>query len=1346
MPLIPPAVDRNTKRLLDLEQRLEAADEEGLLVLQAEIHDLLVDQRSVLTSSELDFFLQLAMLFLAARLGSLLGPARGQRYKIALLVHSADHGVMVIKPLFYSSGGCVAIQPTVAIDPAAPNGGRDTRIGQTGVSLLTGEFIYCSQFEACGVPTCPQYITIEGAAGLPTMSSLCIPILHDMRKRAQEFSAKLGEAMRCSREHTCSPPSLGEELERGSRLPIGVLNLESDGPRFDTASCKRFLADRGVLDVLERIRQALKKHQQDRDRYKTLKTCASLFDLSQHNLVRRQAYEALLEEISALAGDADATLHIRELRSERDRFRAVRLVEGVGANFRGFLINDRQSLEHGLIGKAFRGRAVHYPAATIDELSAVGSPEYKQLMPATRLNLAVPVPEADDPDRVAGVVNIEWDERSLAGQRRPDETVEAFIARKSPALQRAAQYFSLAINHFNVDEGTDGAAKPPALDELRDESDRRVSLSYYVAEVVETVDKLAKEGNLAAVESLGFLQEIIDAAGYHLSFDRPIQFILTLNRLATRDGGAVLELVGRPHGGRWLGAPPAIRPLQLTAESVIALAARRRAPVFGEVRDGWLHPDPPLGGDAPAAAGPVRYLDVGGGGFHAVYEVAVPILFGDELYGVLDFEQFLRAKPEPSWREQHLPGLRLTPKQLDGFLEWVDAIAFCIAYADDLLHVLRLDEHERTAFDSLRRLVAQIVANVQLPAKTAQSLATKYLHQLTSVDLRRVHPLRQDGEPEAGEDEPPSFAIEAGDLTYPMRHRGYLRGLVEFTPLSDAEPPNDSLFPGGRQSETVEMVLRFFSAYQTAVSLSTKLVDEPDDSFVRWLDTARDALEREAELVPADADPGTFIEQLFDRVHGALGLGLSERYGWYLYGCRFDGERGMTVLTPGPPGRRRISMNTREMRGLLKSIERDGGGLAGLARMMASGQLIGREHFRRAFAGPEPDLEALRAVLEERYRLALPHLRPDEATLRAVLVEILGDEPYEAPSAERPPETSITLRAWAQGEVLSFPDIARNPYRADHAALDWLFRKASYAIISVPLRLAERTVGVLNLLRRRDRYDDANFFKGNEVEHARRFGQWIDERLAEGLEVLPLRAVPRPLPAPVERVAEHGPALHKIVERLAGLIAEAGRRLPHEPPEVVLVVTPFAEHPVQLEEIVRPILPDSAWAYSSDPELGWEALRDRVPGRPVAVFYPLENADSDRLFERLLLDLLGARPSLLVLVVSEERRADLEQVIPKRLNLRATLEHVERLEENWAFFREHFGWPVAEADAPPALVSVLLRRGENPWNLERFKELCAAEGVSIKARWQRFIHLERQGGGNRPSRDLLVFDRAIGSR
>lgn len=1336
MPIVAPPVDRNTQALLDFERRFAAAETVADRVrISEEILGQIRDTRSVLTSSELDYFLQLAMLYFASVLKAFAPETGPTPYKIALLQHSPDHKVMVVKPLFYSSGRCVAIQPTVATEPT----GEATKIGQTGVSLQKGEFIYCRKF---GHENCEQYVGIQGADGAKTRVTLCVPISSELREGALEFLTRIDDAAVCSISPTCAPLiAIGATPPKLPR-PIAVLDIESNDDSFGTEACRAFLSNDRVLDVLERTYRVLERYKQERGQYKTLKACAALFDLSQHNLVRRQAYEALLDRISAIAGGADVTLHLRDLGKEEDATRAIRLVEGVGRNVRGLLMNDRQATDHGLIGRAFAGKVEWYSSEEIRKLSESGSASYKQLMPATLLNLAIPLPETqDDPQAVVAVVNIEWDAQALRSDCVEPESQARFVEAKKPALLRACQYFSLAVNHYNLEERHGrGLNRAEAL-HLQEESDRRLSLSFHVAQALDEIERYARENAQEKLRRLDFLQGIIDAAGYHLNLERKTQFSLTLHRFE-KDSNRLM-LVGTPHGLRWQEGSSSLplKEIDLAApRSVVAFVAAHRRLVSGCVHEGALYVDPEIGELPPSLPPNIPYLPIEG--YFSVYEVAVPVAFGSELLGVLNFEKYLRDTPQQGWTPEEDEQIRLTPRQIDGFREWADAIALCIAFANDLAGrtASAAAGGDREELDHLRCLVAQIIANVKLPPETVKRLAEKYLRALTPFEAVHVHILDRNGEERAPQPviapEPnPSSALEI----YPMRHQGYLYGYVgiDATPEHAERGETHALFPGGPGSETASMALRFFSAYQTAVELSTQYANEADDSFVQWLDAAVRHLKSEEGDSKDQDDPGKFLHKTFARVHQALLKGLEpgrtdSNYGWYLYESRYDPEKKITTLEPGPLKQRWVFMQTREMTILREKVRREGDGLGGLARVLAqTHQLKNRAYLAPLFAGAEPDLEALQKALESRFDLELSESRFDDLVLDRIFTELLGDEPYQIPDgqgARAADRFSITLYAWEHDRTQCFPDIGRNPFRGDHPALEWFFSETPYAIISVPIRLDGEKIGILNLLRRRHRTNDFKFFKSLEISRAAAFADQIGGLLKSGLHVQNL------LIAKSDSIPdgeEYGPAITQLSSYLRARLA-----LPAERPIKTLLITPVADQPPLFERIFD--------------RLPWTVLRPTdayhvktlfadVAGEAVVIFYPLPpGAD----FIEEYLRLIDCGPSHLILATSPKHLGELHKLLD--MPGHSFLHEVsadEILEANWEHFLSHFGATSGDWPGKPAAIKVLLRTGTNPWNLEHFKRANAGQSLKIGQAWDRLMDLQENGRAPRPTRELLLLNR-----
>src|SRR5205814_1983194 len=148
------------------------------------------------------------------------------------------------------------------------------------------------------------------------------------------------------------------------------------------------------------------------------------------------------------------------------------------------------------------------------------------LMPDTVLNMALAVPAADG-GRPLAVLNIEWDREALAraAVSRTEDDAEQYINGVLPTLRRIADYLGLVIEHFGEDDAL--RENGDNLDNLREESDRRLWLSYHVGA---SLKKLESEGS-GPRQQPDFLGEIIHGAGYLLNAKRDLQFYLSYRRL-----------------------------------------------------------------------------------------------------------------------------------------------------------------------------------------------------------------------------------------------------------------------------------------------------------------------------------------------------------------------------------------------------------------------------------------------------------------------------------------------------------------------------------------------------------------------------------------------------------------------------------------------------------------------------------------------------------------------------------------------------------------------------------------------------------------------------------------------
>ena len=323
--------DAGTRKLLSLEQRLfDEEDTDSYGRTREEIRRRVLATSFVRTSSELDEFLQLAMLYVVTLLPYKAEDGKALTYKVGLAIHSPRHDVLLVKPSFYYRGRCAALHPTTSLSRESLSSARP--IGQTGLSFLSNRPILCTRFDDSN--PCPQYIHLRSHNSLRTTASLCIPLTATMDRTLARLAEASDACNSCSENcdvslRVADLVAVVGQAAPDSDQPSAVLDVEFHEAALPLSRRLQFVRDPSVSKVLGHVHRTLIQHQRERDRYWTLKACTSLFDLAHHNFSARGAYELLLRQVSMICGGADVTLHVRDLEM-KDQDRCIRLVVPCG--------------------------------------------------------------------------------------------------------------------------------------------------------------------------------------------------------------------------------------------------------------------------------------------------------------------------------------------------------------------------------------------------------------------------------------------------------------------------------------------------------------------------------------------------------------------------------------------------------------------------------------------------------------------------------------------------------------------------------------------------------------------------------------------------------------------------------------------------------------------------------------------------------------------------------------------------------------------------------------------------------------------------------------------------------
>jgi hypothetical protein len=1297
---------RVEKRLLELDRQVPAnhGDLDSLL---HEIYQRIESSPSVRTGREVDELLQFSMLYLAARLHFHFRTAAKTRFKISTSVYNCEHNLFVMKPSYYFPGRCTIRHPTIFLNQPAAAGSTDDAtqpygydVGLSGLALASGKVLHCTSIQAApGRDSCPYHIPLD----LRSESALSVPLAMDLAEALGHF-ARAGAARDGRTTHCCQCPGTVHTFPRREHHgpTYGVLNIDCDTTELQLAKAQEILADAEVRHVLELMTARLSGYLADRAAYSVLRNCTALFQLSQHTLEARQAYVALLGEVSAMCDGADVTLHLRDMFDPGDESRSVKLVAGFGPRFQGFLIGERYG--DGLVGDAMRDG--QFKSLDNDEIktSLGGNPQYsyRLLIPGTVLNAVAPI---HFHTRVIGAINIEWDKRHFAAAG-PAAT-NLYLAARQAAIERVAQYFALVIDYF--DDRDNQRLKPPA--ELagqpayvrRSTSCQRI-LAYYVESALDQIDQAAEPDRRRDPHAWcpflePSLRDLIDAAGYFLTFENKHRILASV-RYRTGDGAdGNLDLVCAHGFNRKILAdvardPTPGGPIPIEAgESVLGTCAVLGIAIFGRIEDNaFLVPDPLCLECAPVAdreflRRPIKYKPAGP---QPVYEVGVPLVFGGKVLGTFDFELFSFTRPHPqrsNGEGAQTPAPALAGHELEPFLKWARAITFCIAYAEDAgdVHLAkgRLEAPHLAAFRRCQRLCAQIVANVPIPHELLVPIASEYLRGL--IPLGKLE-LKRGGAAEATTDHGSDPLTSTRELWW----RGDRRGTVTMTLGAETTPPY-SVFPERcLTTGTSLLAQRFIAAFYTAALVPERNSEFDARVFTGVLDLVRASFVEQVDaMLAADQgrrSPHALIDTLFKTLHEALLRHLPEGsrgettrqanpHGWFLYLAQHDGKD--TVLRCGQPFARWVAMSTEEMRYLVSRV------LGNPDREQVFAEILGLE-----------EAQTLLGAWRAQCHTASYNVEYIEEIFKEALA--LRGRPYDPEQDHGPSITAETVR---RKKVVSVIDLNRSPVRSQRVR-EWFFGDAAYSIVSAPISLADRVIGVLQIFRRREAIDDLRFFKNAEIDAVASLAKAVEDAAAEQVRCLHV-----PVLRSIDATRSFTPQIEALGKRVKERLSRRQVRL--------LVSCDFLAEESLLTAFLEHYIGPCQERMSTDELAGHETIRiekmTHKEGEVVCILHTSRGRLTKSMRERLAALTGPGGPAALILFVARADEQAAIDVLPEPAFVRQEQDADEDL------LRVAFGVAEGQENLERESIGILLRPA-GPYSLSRLAEQCGTEEGAVRNR------------------------------
>jgi hypothetical protein len=1311
-----PRHDDFTRKLLEHEAKLSSA------LRQEELEGVLERIRDITfvgTSKDLDNFLQLCMLFVTSQFYLKYG--KEVYATVTVFNRHRQDPLLHIKPCFYGVGQCQVQDPTIPlIDTAGP-------IGISGLSFLSGAPLVCGD-----LPNCKHYIKLSGTS---PQSALCVPLMTNLPAAIEKFIPQFNEprtkhpACVCGRsaEADCAvaPDALTDRV-RGviDRGTYGLINLESGSDIFWPAKCADFFSktkEPEFWEVVDKMVAVLAQLDNARRPYLVANMISSVNLLSQHNLDPRGAYKALLNEVSKMCNGADATLHLRDLFLDdvKDKARCLRLVVGVGRNFRGFLINERYGLGEGLVGQCVAEKTpLTANEKQIREAMAHGGEgpdgvKFKRLMPATIFNAAMPIFF----ERMCiGALNIEWDAASLVSVADHND----YFRTLEPFLIRVCAYLSQVIDYFD-DLMLPQLRTPPPDEPLTESIDgphdyfksHRLLMGYYVRTFLDNA--ILKGPTIPAEAEVLALQDIVDAAGYHLSgtMNERIQFSVRrwVKNDPPDDDGELKMLVH--HGYESEGESVAIK---IAEGTVLGRCVKEGWPLFGEVvgtdddrlleletllKRPEMFPDIPDGryGVRP---GNIRFRGAKKRDKTSLYECAAPLIFGTMVFGAIDYEIFIlgdihnrRKDPRRKYEVNYL-----------AILEWARAIAFCLAHVQDRrAGNNELNERQIVNYENFKRLCSQVVANVPMDLNDTFDLTFDYYKDF--LPIAQAYLLKPNAGPDSGEDAffyPPSGFRSTEHREQLREHLRWQwarpteadekdrqeegRKRSDFVPLSDRCELLGGLLVV-RPTEVVRIGQPAFTetASRHAVRRLMKLLAGHCANIIKgdkWHkqraekeqrnaleDLVQYVLKRTEQFVAAQEDaPSSIVNKFLDNLRVALRPGsvagesppFLDDYCWLLYRarpCAITLEIAPILECGSVP-----TADDQDSRWIFlpKSVENH------FVEKVSQGdraEFIDKIIAARPATADPRDREAenvryLRKLKDEVLRKS--HIE-DEDLLR-VAREGLAHRVYLLRRGEK----SHTVRAALHKKVLPIQDMNMSPYRSPRATR-WFF-DGCYSLLSIPLLVGGAgtfggeeppaaedrgrdspafCIGVLNLIRKRDRANDFQFFKTDEAKSAERLQNMLAGRLNRNLKILCLE---RKKSQELQKLDfwNELPSVQTMKEEIEKTLRKAAR---------TFIITPFADVP---GFDGRRLLP----AGSSN----WEAPRaiDLTPATKVLPKKDGPNHETNAVIvarESDFDDKSGRRLGEMLLVADERGYRKIALFLSWRINKKTK----ETLPEAWQFDR-----------------------------------------------------------------------------
>jgi len=246
-----PYADKSITRLSEIGIKLNGSGKIAHKT-QENIFNLIKETKFVRNSKNLDYFLQLSMMYIAFQLKQL---SKSNFKKIKFGITTSvfrQPGTLHVKPCYYGPGECAVDHPTISLTDKEHR--PFPSIGLSGISLLSNSILICKNLKKS---KCQHHINLS--KGFSSVSALCIPL--DLRTVFKDIKIEFLEAHPhcvCTRGKnwdSCQDPILDSNIDNlmkdKQKSYYGVITLESDQPVFDLDFCYQLFRNEQASNIRE---------------------------------------------------------------------------------------------------------------------------------------------------------------------------------------------------------------------------------------------------------------------------------------------------------------------------------------------------------------------------------------------------------------------------------------------------------------------------------------------------------------------------------------------------------------------------------------------------------------------------------------------------------------------------------------------------------------------------------------------------------------------------------------------------------------------------------------------------------------------------------------------------------------------------------------------------------------------------------------------------------------------------------------------------------------------------------------------------------------------------------------